>query len=75
MIIKEATDLLSLDLKAIAQAIGRSYPTVAAYRAGDREATPDVLRTLAGFMEDHAKAIRQMSVRVAAEADRLDDKR
>jgi hypothetical protein len=54
---KEATNLLAVSLEQIAEITGKSYPTVLAYRTGDRIPPPDVMRRLAEFMRQHGQAI------------------
>jgi len=51
---KEATDLISVPLPRVAEALGKSYGTILAYRTGDRVAPPDVRQRLAAFMREHA---------------------
>jgi hypothetical protein len=51
---KEATDLISVPLPRVAEALGKSYGTILAYRTGDRVAPPEVRQRLAGFMREHA---------------------
>lgn len=54
---KEATDLISVPLPRVAEALGKSYGTILAYRTGDRVAPPEVRQRLAAFMRDHAAAL------------------
>lgn len=65
---KEATDLLSVSLEQIAQAVGKTYATVLAYRTGDRSPPPDVHARLSAFM-------REQSAELAKAADELDAQR
>jgi hypothetical protein len=51
---KEATDLISVPLPRVAEALGKSYGTILAYRTGDRVAPPEVRARLAAFMRTHA---------------------
>ena len=51
---KEATDLISVPLPRVAEALGKSYGTILAYRTGDRTAPPEVRQRLASFMREHA---------------------
>lgn len=51
---KEATDHISVPLPRIAEALGKSYGTILAYRTGDRVAPPEVRQRLAAFMREHA---------------------
>lgn len=51
---KEATDLISVPLPRVAEALGKSYGTILAYRTGDRVAPPEVRQRLAAFMREHA---------------------
>jgi hypothetical protein len=51
---REATDLLSLPLEKVAEATGRSYATVLAYRTGDRDAPPVVLKAVGKLMRYQA---------------------
>jgi hypothetical protein len=51
---KEATDLISVPLPRVAEALGKSYGTILAYRTGDRVAPPEVRQRLATFMREHA---------------------
>jgi transcriptional regulator with XRE-family HTH domain len=64
---KEATDLLSVPLERIAEALGKSYGTVLAYRTGDRQPPIEVRQRLAAFMRDHA-------TNLLAAADEFNDK-
>ena len=41
-------------LEEVADIVGRSYQTVAAYRIGRREPPSEVLQTLAAFMREHS---------------------
>ena len=50
---KEATDLLAVPLEKVAEVVGKSYQTVAAYRIGRREVPPEVWAKLAAFMREH----------------------
>jgi hypothetical protein len=67
---KEATDLISVPLPRIAEALGKSYGTILAYRTGDRAAPSEVRQRLAAFMREHAaelvKAAEQISTGPAA---------
>jgi len=54
---KEATDLLSVSLEQIAEALGKSYGTVLAYRTGDRVPPAEVRQRLAMFMRDRSAAL------------------
>jgi hypothetical protein len=56
---KEATDLISVPLPRIAEALGKSYGTILAYRTGDRVAPSEVRQRLAAFMREHAAALTQ----------------
>lgn len=51
---KEATDLISVPLPRVAEALGKSYGTILAYRTGDRAAPAEVRQRLAAFMREHA---------------------
>ncbi|HYW12386.1 MAG TPA: hypothetical protein VE871_10515 [Longimicrobium sp.] len=51
---KEATDLISVPLPRVAEALGKSYGTVLAYRTGDRAAPAEARQRLAAFMREHA---------------------
>jgi len=51
---KEATDLISVPLPRVAEALGKSYGTILAYRTGDRVAPLEVRQRLAAFMREHA---------------------
>lgn len=51
---KEATDLISVPLPRVAEALGKSYGTILAYRTGDRVAPAEVRQRLAAFMREHA---------------------
>lgn len=62
---KEATNLLSVSLEQIAAITGRSYPTILAYRTGDRVPPPEVIKRLAAFMREQSAAL----ARVAEELD------
>lgn len=65
MTFKEATDLLSMPLEEIANAIGKTYATVLAYRTGGRVPPPEVRVKLALVMRERASALLE-------HADRLD---
>ena len=54
---KGATDLISVPLPRVAEAVGKSYGTILAYRTGDRTAPPEVLERLAAFMREHGEAL------------------
>jgi hypothetical protein len=54
---KEATDLLSMPLEEIANAIGKTYATVLSYRMGGRVPPPDVRLKLANVMRERAAAL------------------
>jgi hypothetical protein len=56
---KEATDLISVPLPRVAEALGKSYGTILAYRTGDRAAPAEVRQRLAAFMREHAAALLQ----------------
>jgi hypothetical protein len=62
---KEATDLISVPLPRVAEALGKSYGTILAYRTGDRVAPPEVRQRLAAFMREHAAEL----VKTASELD------
>jgi hypothetical protein len=62
---KEATDLISVPLPRVAEALGKSYGTILAYRTGDRVAPPEVRQRLAVFMREHAAEL----VKAASELD------
>lgn len=64
---KEATNLLSVSLEQIAVITGKSYPTVLAYRTGDRAAPPEVMQRLAAFMREHASILESAAERLEAE--------
>lgn len=57
MTFKEATDLLCMPLERVAEATGRSYQTILAYRNGIREAPADVMATVAKLMLTHGTAL------------------
>lgn len=65
MTFKEATDLLSMPLEEIANAIGKTYATVLAYRTGGRVPPPEVRAKLANVMRERAAALLE-------HADQLD---
>lgn len=54
---KEATNLLAVSLERVAEVTGKSYPTVLAYRTGDRMPPPEVREKLAAFMREHAASL------------------
>lgn len=54
---KEATDLISVPLPRVAEARGKSYGTILAYRTGDRAAPAEVRQRLAAFMREHAERL------------------
>ena len=54
---KEATDLISVPLPRVAEALGKGYGTILAYRTGDRVAPAEVRQRLAAFMREHAAAL------------------
>jgi hypothetical protein len=74
MTFREATDLLSVPMDRVAEVIGRSYATVAAYRSGDRDTPPDVLVRLAGFMRRHAASLEAAADRLERVARRAADR-
>jgi transcriptional regulator with XRE-family HTH domain len=55
MTFKEATDLLSMSMEEIADAIGKTYPTVLAYRTGGRVPPAAVRIKLAQLMRERAR--------------------
>lgn len=63
---KEATDLISVPLPRVAEALGKSYGTILAYRTGDRAAPAEVRQRLAAFMREHAAEL----MKAADELDR-----
>lgn len=65
MTFKEATDLLSMPLEEIADAIGKTYATVLAYRTGGRVPPPEVRVKLASLMRERAAVLLEY-------ADQLD---
>jgi transcriptional regulator with XRE-family HTH domain len=66
MTFKEATDLLSMPLEEIADAVGKTYATVLAYRTGGRVPPLEVQAKLATLMRDRA----QLLLKRADEIDR-----
>jgi hypothetical protein len=66
---KEATDLLSVPLDRIADAVGKTYPTVLAYRTGSRVPPLEVRRKLAAFMRAHSADL----AKAADEMERVTD--
>jgi hypothetical protein len=62
---REATNLLSVSLEQIAAITDRSYPTILAYRTGDRVPPTDVIKRLAAFMRAQSDAL----TRAAEELD------
>jgi len=61
MTFKEATDRISVPLETIAEATGRSYGTVLAYRNGSREAPPEVFHKLAAFIREHMSNLAELA--------------
>lgn len=61
---REATDLLGMPLDQIAEATGRTYGTILAYRRGDRQAPPDVMATIARLMKVRASDLALAASRV-----------
>lgn len=59
MTFKQATDLLAVPLEQIADAVGKTYATVLAYRTGDRMPPPEVRARLAAFMRNHSASLLQ----------------
>lgn len=59
MTFKEATDLLSMPLEEIANAIGKTYATVLAYRTGGRVPPREVMSKLTQLMRERAKELTQ----------------
>lgn len=55
MTFREATDILGLPLERIAEATGRTYGTILAYRRGDRQPPPAVLDVVVKLMREHSK--------------------
>jgi transcriptional regulator with XRE-family HTH domain len=62
---KEATDLLSVPLEQVAEAVGKTYATVLAYRTGDRMPPLETRARLAAFMRKHSALL----LRAADEID------
>jgi hypothetical protein len=58
---RDATELLSLPLERVAEATGRSYATVLAYRTGGRDAPPEVLKAVGILMRRHATVLLDAS--------------
>lgn len=50
---RELTDQVAVPLQEIATAVGKTYGTIQAYRAGLREPPPEVFARLADFIEQH----------------------
>lgn len=50
---RELTDQIAVPLQTVADAVGKSYKTIQAYRAGAREPTAEVWERLAEFIELH----------------------
>jgi predicted ATP-grasp superfamily ATP-dependent carboligase len=65
---REATDQLAVPLETIAEVTSRSYPTVLAYRQGQRRPPADVWRALAAFAREHAGVVRETASAIAAVA-------
>lgn len=57
MTFKDAVDLVAVPIQAVAQAVGRGYSTVLAYKNGDREAPGDAWLRLAAYMRSHAREL------------------
>lgn len=56
---REATDRLGLPLEQVAEATGRSYGTILAYRRGDRRAPDEVLEVIARLMRNQSKDLEE----------------
>lgn len=56
---KEATDLLSMPMEEIANAIGKTYATVLAYRTGGRVPPREVTVKLARLMRERGKDLQE----------------
>jgi len=61
MTFKEATDLLSMPLEAVASTVGKTYATVLAYRTGGRIPPPEVRVKLAHLMRARAAALLEQA--------------
>lgn len=57
MTFREATDLLSMPLEEVANAVGKTYATVLAYRTGGRIPPPAVRSKLASLMRERGKML------------------
>lgn len=64
------TDQIAVPLETIAEAVGKSYKTIQAYRTGTRVPPPDVYLALAEFIDAHqdrlpavARLCRQLAAR------------
>lgn len=66
---KEATDLISVPLPRVAEALGKSYGTILAYRTGDRVAPPEVRQRLAAFMREHAAELTKAAHELKRDQD------
>ena len=58
---KQATDLLSVPLEAVARVVGRKYRSVVAYRQGDRVVPPEVWKRLAAYMRKHSAELSEVA--------------
>lgn len=65
---RDATDALGVPLEVIAEAIDRSYATVAAYRTGRVQPPAEVWRSLATFAREHVTDVRETAREIAAVA-------
>lgn len=64
---KKATDLISVPLPRVAEALGKSYGTILAYRTGDRVAPVEVRQRLATFMREHATMLVEAAAKIERE--------
>lgn len=62
---REATDLLGLPLDRVAEATGRTYGTILAYRRGDRRPPRDVLEIIAALMREQSVELEQAATELA----------
>lgn len=58
---KRALDLPRLGLNDLAQAAGRSRTSIEKYRVGEKSMPEPVRKSLAAFLEEHARQLRQLA--------------
>lgn len=67
---RRALEAARATLGDVAEASGRTYRTLRAYRYGDRRVTPDAARDLATYLRQRSEELAEAAERLEAVADR-----